>query len=693
MTTKDYAESLLHKMLGPNVSFRPNQWEAIEGLVFQKQRLLLVQPTGWGKSIVYFLATKLLREQGHGPTLLISPLLSLMRNQIEMAKKIGIRAATINSENYGEWHEVELDLQQDNVDILFISPERLNNQRFLNYTLPEFNASVGMLVVDEVHCISDWGHDFRPDYLRIAQIIKLLPKNIPVLGTTATANNRVVEDVVNQLGPNLTIIRGPLMRHSLKLQNLSLPDPSLRLAWLAKNLHGLTRFGSGIIYCQTVRDAERVADWLKSKGFNANAYHADLGQEQRETLEKDFLQNRISILVATIALGMGFDKPDVRFIIHYQRPRSVVEYYQQVGRAGRDGCDAYGILLSGDEEDDIHTYFIENAFPKQAVFEAIIDALDNVDSLTIGKLQARVNASQRVLAQALRLLELEGAIDRSENTYYRTFAPWQPNTERIERVLAIKRQEVEQMKAYLAHSGCLMEFLLKALDDPTAAPCGQCANCQQKGFLAEVPPQLFDEARQFLQNYPIPIEPRKRFPAGVLKDSFSPIPFNLQAERGRCLCHYNDGTFGKAVYQGKYESGRFSDELVDAAAQFIYKTWGIRNEITWVTAIPSLRHPQLVPEFAQQLAKKLNLPFLMVLRKTHPTPEQKTMQNNTMQALNVIESLKLDNSKKVPSGAVLLVDDIYDSGWTLTIAAYFLRKAGSGPVYPFAIAKASTRGG
>jgi len=691
---KAYTEKLLRQMLGANASFRPDQWEIIDHLVREKQRILLVQPTGWGKSIVYFLATKLLREQGRGATLLISPLLSLMRNQIQMAKRIGIRAATINSANTEEWQQIEHDLQEDLLDILLIAPERLNNQHFVKELLPQFHNSIGMFVVDEVHCISDWGHDFRPDYLRIVRVVNLLPKNVPVLGTTATANSRVVADVKNQLGSDLKIYRGPLSRSSLKLQNLSIPDPSHRLAWLANNLPSLTRLGSGIVYCQTVRDAERVADWLKLQGFNAESYHADLNAEQREELENRFLENQVSILVATIALGMGFDKPDVRFIIHYQRPRSVIEYYQQVGRAGRDGRDAYGILLSGEEEDDIHAYFIETAFPEQAVFRAILEALEDVDSLTLDQLQARVNASAKVIQQAMRIMELEGAVGQySYNHFYRTVNPWLPNLERIERVLSIKRQEVEQMKRYVAHSGCLMEFLLKALDDPYANACGRCANCQQKMFETQVPQKLLDQAQEFMRSYPIPIPPRKQFPAGVMKDGRSQIPFDTRVEIGRCLCHYNEGRLGKAVYQGKYQDGRFADELVIAAAEFIRNTWGIRDTLTWVTAIPSLRHPQLVPDFARRLAERLGLPFRMVLRKKKNAPEQKTMQNSAMQARNVLESLTIDDSQRPLQSPVLLIDDIYDSGWTLTIAAYLLRKAGSGAVYPFAIARASTRGG
>jgi len=263
--------SLLRQMLGPDADFRAGQWEAIEKLVVEGRRVLVVQRTGWGKSLVYFLATKLLREQGAGFTLLISPLLALMRNQIEMADCIGVRAATINSSNREVWDAVEESLASDSCDLLLVSPERLNNPRFQSL-LSTIAGRVGLFVVDEAHCISDWGHDFRPDYRRIVRILRNLPKGVPVLATTATANDRVVADVQLQLGPGLTVLRGPLARPSLRLQNIQLADQSKRLAWLAENLSKFP--GTGIIYCLTIADTERVAKWLRLKGFQIKAYHA-----------------------------------------------------------------------------------------------------------------------------------------------------------------------------------------------------------------------------------------------------------------------------------------------------------------------------------------------------------------------------------------------------------------------------------
>ncbi len=410
---KSRALVLLRQIYGPTADFRPGQWEAIEKLVAGRHRVLVVQHTGWGKSLVYFLATKLLREQGAGPTLLISPLLALMRNQIEMAEPIGVRAATINSSNRERWDEVEQALASNGCDLLLVSPERLNNPRFQSL-LSKITGQVGLLVVDEAHCISDWGHDFRPDYRRIVRILYNLPRNVPVLGTTATANDRVIQDVQLQLGPGLTVLRGPMKRPSLRLQNIQLADQSERLAWLAENLAKFP--GTGIIYCLTVADTERVAKWLQRKGFPVAAYHAgEDASMDREGLEQSLLNNNIKALVATVALGMGFDKPDLGFVIHFQRPGSVVAYYQQIGRAGRALDRAYGILLNGREDDEIQNYFIESAFPPAQVMSDILNALEKSEQLSFNNILSRVNVSHAMAEKALKLLEIDSAVAMDGN--------------------------------------------------------------------------------------------------------------------------------------------------------------------------------------------------------------------------------------------------------------------------------------
>ena len=678
-------------MLGPSAGFREGQWQAIEAIVRQRSRVLVVQRTGWGKSLVYFLATKLLREQNAGPTILVSPLLSLMRNQIEAASRIGIRAFTINSSNRAEWDAAESALAHDTCDILLISPERLANERFMKSLLPGMSGRAGLFVVDEVHCISDWGHDFRPDYRRIVRVIESLPAGIPVLGTTATANDRVVADVQQQLGPGLVVLRGSLARTSLRLQNIVLSSQAERLAWLAENIQKFK--GSGVIYCLTVADVERVTNWLKSQGISADAYHAgDDAKMNREALEKALLGNELKALVATVALGMGFDKPDLAFVIHFQRPGSVVHYYQQVGRAGRAVDRAYGILLSGREDDDIQDYFIESAFPSPEAVMSILDALAASGGLSMNELLARVNVSRSVADRALKLLEIDGVVGikfEKKVIYTRTAKAWQPDVERTNRITALRRAELAEMQRYVAHRGCLMEFLARALDDPDAKPCGVCANCQGRGFRAGASAETISQASEFLGRVDIVIEPRKRWPQDMILSATSIIPVELQNAPGRSLCYYGDAGWGRLVREGKYERGHFDDQLVDASTSLIRERWLPEPFPKWITAIPSRRHPRLVYDFASRLAAALDVPFVEALARTKEAPEQKLMANTSMQARNVAGTLEA--AERVPAGAVLLIDDIIDSGWTLTMAGWLLREKGSGVVHPFTLARATAR--
>lgn len=376
----------------PDAIFRDGQEDAIRHIVEGRGRLLVVQKTGWGKSFVYFIATKLLQDAGAGPALLISPLLALMRNQIAAAKRMGVRAATINSDNINEWGQVEAQLAHKAVDILLISPERLANERFRTHVMAGIAAQISLLVIDEAHCISDWGHDFRPHYRLLERIVKTMPPNLRLLATTATANNRVMEDLAAVLGPNLDVSRGDLNRSSLTLQTIRLPSQAERLAWLAEQLTMLQ--GHGIIYTLTVRDSDQVADWLKTRGFNVEAYTGETG-DRREALEQALLNNQVKALVATTALGMGYDKPDLSFVIHYQMPGSVVAYYQQVGRAGRALDFAYGVLLSGREESDITDWFIRSAFPTRREVADVLNALEEeAGGLSVPQLLSRINLSK-----------------------------------------------------------------------------------------------------------------------------------------------------------------------------------------------------------------------------------------------------------------------------------------------------------
>ncbi len=697
---REYAEGLLRKALdNPNACFRDGQWEAIEKVAIERKRLLLVQRTGWGKSIVYFIATHLLRKRGAGPTLLISPLLALMRNQIEAAERIGIRAATINSSNQAEWDEVRARIDAGQVDILLISPERLANEEFLEKYLFPVAADIGLFVVDEAHCISEWGHDFRPDYRRIVRILNLLPPNVPVLTTTATANDRVVDDVVEQLGRNLQVSRGPLIRESLSLQNIHLPDQAARLAWLAETMPKLP--GSGIIYTLTIDDSERVASWLEKKGVNAKAYHSRIDDECRSSLEQALLKNEVKALVATTALGMGFDKPDLGFVIHFQRPGSAVHYYQQVGRAGRALADAYGILLHGEEDDDIIDYFIRTAFPPQAHVKEILSALESADGgLTVAEIESKVNMYRGHIEAALKILEVETPspiVKRNvqrKTKYFRNPVKHSHNQQKIKKLLAIRRAEQRRMDEYMSNRGCLMKFLAEELNDPSPVECGKCAPCRGKPLLPEsFSRELAIEALEFLQRGEIPIAPRKNWPAGALKEyGFSGrIGPELKCEQGRALSKWNDSGWGALVREGKFNSGNFDDKLVKASAAMIKERWKPDPFPKWVTCVPSLEREGLVPDFARRLARELGIPFKWAVKKNRSTRPQKEMQNSFQQARNLDGAFQAGNWRGI-GDAVLLVDDMVDSRWTFTVVAALLKRAGSGPVHPFALTITSKQG-
>jgi ATP-dependent DNA helicase RecQ len=675
----------LRAMLGPDAEFREGQREAIEAVIDDGSRALVVQRTGWGKSLVYWIATRVRRDQGHGPALIVSPLLALMRNQIAMAARLGLEAATINSGNVGEWKEIEERLGRDEIDVLLISPERLANEGFTSRVLPSIQRTIGLLVIDEAHCISDWGHDFRPDYRRISRLLPLLGPTVPVLATTATANDRVVADVADQLGDEVAIIRGPLARDTLRLDAIELRHGAERLAWLAENLPKLP--GSGIVYCLTVADTERVATFLQRRGIDARAYSGPMNQPDREALEDALIGNEMKALIATVALGMGFDKPDLGFVVHFQRPSSAIAYYQQVGRAGRAVERAYGVLLAGREDDEIADYFLRTAFPPAARMRELLATLEATESATLGTLQKAVNLSRNQLDQALKLLEIDGAVTKIGGRYHRTELPWEPDEERIARVIATRRREQQEMRDYVSHAGCRMEFLVRLLDDPAAAPCGRCANDVGRGLPRDVSKEIVLDAIEFLRGSLRTIEPRKRWiesksGAGVIA---------RPNEEGIALSVLGDAGWGRDVAHGRRHGGAYSDALVTASVRAIRDQWRPEPAPEWVTAIPSGGRSASVVDFAQSVAAQLGLPYVGCLTAAEDAPPQSEMQNSVLQLENARAKLSVDGAAVRP-GAVLLVDDVVDSRWTMTVAGSLLRDAGSGPVHPFALADASRAG-
>jgi ATP-dependent DNA helicase RecQ len=684
------AEQHLQALAGPQARFREHQLDAVRDLVEDRARVLCVQRTGWGKSAVYFVATALLRENGPhppaGPTLIVSPLLALMRNQIDAARKLGLRAHTINSTNRDAWSEVSALLEADAVDLLLISPERLNNPQFREQMLPVFAARVGLLVVDEAHCISDWGHDFRPDYRRIGDMLDRLPDGVGVLCTTATANDRVVADVSEQLSAGrdageLRTYRGALGRSSLRFEVVDLPSQADRLAWLAEHLPKLP--GSGIVYTLTKRDAELVATWLSGRGIAAEAYSGEVETDRRVDVEDRLLRNELKAVVATSALGMGYDKPDLGFVVHYQAPGSVISYYQQVGRAGRGIDRAEVVLLRGAEDKRIQDFFIEQAFPRREVVDRVLEHLEAVggDGAVTQELMAQVNLGRGRIEGLLKVLDVEGAVGRVGTRWVALpGATWSYDAERYGRITELRRREQAAMAAFGADGRCLMRALQEELDDPDPQDCGQCSVCAGPKFDDQLDPILVRDGALHLRSRPVVLEVKKMAPDA--EGRMKKIADGVRAEEGRALARLGDGGWDPLVQRGR-AGGRFEDDLVAAAAESV-RTWGA--PVRWVTAIPSLRSGQLVPEFAQRLAVALGLPFAPVLQRVGDGPPQREMANAPQQVANVRGAFAVAGA--LQAEPVLLVDDIRFSGWTLAMVAGQLRQKGAGPVFPFALATA-----
>jgi ATP-dependent DNA helicase RecQ len=670
----------------PGSKFRDGQLEAIHDVVVDRARVLCVQRTGWGKSAVYFIATSLLREAGAGPTLIVSPLLALMRNQIAAAERLGLRAHTINSTNRDEWDVVRDRLAADTIDLLLISPERLNNPRFREEMLPLFAASVGLLVIDEAHCISDWGHDFRPDYRRVRDMLDALPPGVAVLGTTATANDRVVADVVEQLASqareSLRTYRGALARPSLRLEVIALPRPAERLAWLADNLPTLP--GSGIVYTLTKRDADQVAAFLSARGIPAVAYSGEHETDARVATEDRLQRNEVKAVVATSALGMGYDKPDLAFVVHYQAPGSVVTYYQQIGRAGRAVDHAEIVLLRGTEDRSIQNFFIEQAFPDRERVRAVLAELESAgeDGRTTRELMAVVNLGMGRLEAMLKILDVEGAVARA-GTRWKIVpgAEWTYDGERYAQVTALRRAEQRAMAAFGADGRCLMRALQEELDDPSPADCGRCSVCAGPRFAAAVDPALVEAAGRHLRSTPIELEVKKMAPDGdgVMRK----IPEDVRVEPGWALARFGDGGWWPAIERG-LGSGEFEADVVEAVADLVRKA-GIR--VDWLTSVPSVSLGDVLDRLGAAVAAELGVPCLPLVARVQDRPPQREMANAAQQTGNVRGAFRV--LAAVPRGAGVLLDDRRLSGWTLAMVGGQLRRAGAEGVIPVALATLS----
>ena len=682
----EQAQRVLHALAGPSATLREDQWTAIRALVQDRRRALVVQRTGWGKSAVYFIATAMLRAAGAGPTVIVSPLLALMRNQVSAATRAGISAVTVNSRNIEQWQQVYGEIARGRADVLLVSPERLNNPGFRDEVLPELAATAGLVVIDEAHCISDWGHDFRPDYRRIRTLLAELPAGVPVLATTATANARVVSDVASQLGHDTLVLRGELERESLHLSVAVLPDAARRLAWLADALERLP--GSGIVYTLTVAATEEVASFLRSRGFTAAAYSGKSDDAERLQAEDDLLANRLKVLVATSALGMGFDKPDLGFVVHLGAPGSPIAYYQQVGRAGRGVERAEVVLLPGQEDEAIWAYFASLGFPPEEQVRAVLAALDGV-TLSTAALEPRVELRRTRLETMLKVLDVDGAVRRVKGGWTATGASWTYDASRYAQVAADRAAEQQAMRDYLTTSGCRMEFLRHQLDDPGAAPCGRCDNCLGTPQPLDVSQDSLATANTALGRPGIVIEPRAMWPTAMTELGLAGrIAVDERAEPGRALGRLSDIGWGTRLRSLLAEPDQAVPDDVFAAVVTVLAVWDWEQRPAVVVAVPSASRPQLVSSLAARLAAVGRMRDLGALDRAHSTQGGRS---NSAQRLRVVSGAfsvpsawKLDADHDRP--AVLLVDDRLDTGWTLTEAARVLRRAGAGPVLPLVLA-------
>lgn len=692
---RERAETLLQALAGDGATLRDDQWTAIEALVAHHRRALVVQRTGWGKSAVYFLATALLRERGAGPTVIISPLLALMRNQIAAAGRAGIHAATMNSANQQEWDDVQARIAAGEIDVLLVSPERLNNPDFRDTVLPKLTTTAGLLVVDEAHCISDWGHDFRPDYRRLRTLLAGLPEDVPVLATTATANDRVVTDVAEQLGlgqgGDTLVLRGPLDRESLHLSVAKLPTPQARLAWLADRLGELP--GSGIIYTLTVAAAHDIAEMLRERGFPVTSYTGKTEPADREAAEDDLLANRVKALVATSALGMGFDKPDLGFVVHVGAPPSPIAYYQQVGRAGRGVRRAEVILLPGAEDAEIWSYFSSLAFPDEQRVNQVLNALAYADRpLSTVALEPMVELSRSRLEMVLKVLDVDGAVRRVKGGWEATGQDWHYERERYERVAEARRAEQQAMLEYQSTTSCRMEFLRRQLDDPFAEPCGRCDNCTGEHRDVTVSAEAVEKTDERLRRPGVEVSPRRQWPTGMASLD---VPLSGRigkgelAEPGRTLGRLTDVGWGgplRELVGERAADGEVPDRIFQACVQ-VLASWRWEQRPAAVVAMPSATRPRLVHDLATRLAQIGRLRFLGALESRGGRPRR---ANSAQRVADLWQTLTVPGALAAElsgvEGPVLLVDDLVDTGWSMTLAARLLRQGGAPAVLPFALA-------
>jgi ATP-dependent DNA helicase RecQ len=671
-----HMHTILVRLAGPGAQPRADQVDAVHAVLQAASRVLVVQATGWGKSAVYWAATHALRSTGAGPTLVVSPLLALMRDQVSAAERAGLTAATVNSTNFDDWDQVFQRLDADALDVLLVSPERLGNPRFAA-RLGALLARVGLIVIDEAHCISDWGFDFRPDYQRLARALLSIP-TASVLATTATANERVTHDIGQQLGVGTVTFRGTLARTSLTLSVVPGLSPLQRYAWLADALQQLP--GSGIIYVLTVAEAERLTAFLRSCGHAVDAYSGQTDADTRQKVEDRLRHNQVKAVVATSALGMGYDKPDLGFCVHVGSPSTPVAYYQQVGRAGRAVAHAEGVLLPSDADERIWDYFATASMPAPETAAKVLECLGSQGRSLI-EIEADTGVRRGRLEALLKILAVEGVVDKEGALWRATGVPYEHDTAKWTTLAQVRQHEAGIMRQYAHGAGCLMAYLQTALDDPLPVPCGRCSVCTgQLPFPGLTPsPDQLRSARDFLRGLDVDIEPRKRWPAGVLRKGVI-----RGFDAGRAVAFADDPGWAaelQALQQGA--SGQVPEALLAGALATLgrwAKTWPTRPVCVVPLPAPDMAANRVL---AEHLARKGRLPLHDALGwHGGAAPDDAA---STPVVAHLESAIRWASDTPWPTGPVLLVTTTVRSRWAATVAAAVLRENGAAQVLVLAL--------
>lgn len=664
--TRQQAEIQLQQLFGFS-QFHDLQWQVIENLLAGK-RVLFIEKTGFGKSLCFqFPATQL-----HGVTIVFSPLIALMRDQVRSMQEKGIRAAAINSNQEADENAAIIAKAQNNqLDILYIAPERMENAAWITAAR---EMKIAMVVIDEAHCISMWGQSFRPNYRRIVNLVRLLPRNFPVLATTATATPRVQEDIIEQVGADLIPIRGQLMRSNIRLFVVHVESEDEKFFWLAEYLPKLKK--TGIVYTGTQADTDIFSNWLQFLKFNSAAYSGRLDAESRMRVETDFINNKYDCVVSTNALGMGIDKPDIRFIIHTQIPQSPIHYYQEIGRAGRDGQEAFAILLYNPNEDvELPRAFIDGSKPAVAKYEKVI-AVTKKALLGRNEIIKATNLKQTqvsvILADLIdQKIMNEQIAGRSKKYFFNPDAP-ALDLSAFETLRNAQNHELEKMLEYTSISSCRMKYLCNYLGDDRQGACGVCDNDAHQHMRV----LTTDAMKQQLQDF---------------RETFFPV-LEVETQRsnivnGVAASYYGVSNVGAALRHSKYEGGGdFPDWLLRLTLKAYRKYYG-DPKFDMILYVPPTESGDLVKNFAEKVSSVLKIPISHKLVKSSATEPQKVFQSSISKKDNVHGKFLYQNPEEIAGKSILLIDDIFDSGYTIKEIGLYLTSIGAASIAPLVIAR------